>query len=368
MNISDTARVYCTSRTWLEGAALDQFKRVMNFEGILRGAAYPDLHPGRGIPVGAAFLTKDLIYPFLIGSDIGCGMSLFAADLPLRKWKTDRVIRSLGDDPETLIRKLSCRLLDQMEGSADDPACMLGTLGHGNHFAEILTLDHVEDEALWQKLNPDNARIFLLLHSGSRHYGERVWTAFAAEHADSGVPAESEDGKHYLAEHDRLVRWAHFNRKLIAKAFGSLISCEFTELANTVHNCISPAGNGCWLHRKGASEAETDRPLVIAGTRGSCSALVVPDGDPGEYLHSLAHGAGRKWTRLSTRTRMRDKYDVRTLLKTRIGSKVVCPDKNLLYEEAPDAYKNIEHVIGDLQSFGLIRVAARFKPLLNCKP
>ena len=38
------------------------------------------------------------------------------------------------------------------------------------------------------------------------------------------------------------------------------------------------------------------------------------------------------------------------------------------YEEAPDAYKNIEHVIGDLQSFGLIRVAARFKPLLNCKP
>ena len=368
MNISDCARICCSSKTWLEGEAVEQFKRVMTFEGVIRGAAYPDLHPGRGIPVGAAFLIENLIYPFLIGSDIGCGMSLFAGDLPLRKWKADRVIRSLGDDPESLIRKLACGLPEMDADPVQDPEHLLGTLGHGNHFAEFLTVEHVEDEAAFSLLDPDDPRLFLLVHSGSRHYGERVWTAFAAEHADSGVPADSEAGKQYLAEHDRLVRWAHFNRRLVAGAFARLLSCRFRELVNTAHNCIAPAGNNCWLHRKGASEAEPGRPLVIAGTRGSCSYLVLPAGDPDDYLHSLAHGSGRKWTRLSTRSRMRDKYDVRSLLKTRIGSKVVCPDKNLLYEEAPDAYKNVEHVIGDLQSAGMIRVIARLKPLLNCKP
>ena len=365
MNISDCARIYCSSKTWLEGEAVEQFKRVMTFEGVLRGAAYPDLHPGRGIPVGAAFLTEKLIYPFLIGSDIGCGMTLFGSDLPLRKWKADRMIRSLGDEPETLIRKLAC---EQPAETVSDPSHLLGTLGHGNHFAEILALDRVEDEAAFRQLDPDDRRLFLLIHSGSRHYGERIWTAFAAEHADSGVPADSVAGKNYLAEHDRLVRWAYCNRQLIAGAFGRLLSCRFREIADTVHNCITPAGNDRWLHRKGASEAEPGRPLVIAGTRGSCSYLVLPDGDPEDYLHSLAHGSGRKWTRQSTRARMRDKYEAAALLKTRIGSKVVCPDKNLLYEEAPDAYKNVEHVIADLQSAGLIRVVARLKPLLNCKP
>lgn len=368
MDISERARIYCSPRIWLEGAAVDQFKRVMNFEGILRGAAFPDLHPGRGIPVGAAFLTENLIYPVLIGSDIGCGMTLYAADLPLRKWKPDRLIRSLGDDPERKIRQTALEQLEQIPDRADDPAGMLGTLGHGNHFAEILSVDRIEDEEAWQRFFPEPRQLFLLLHSGSRHYGEQVWMEFAAEHADSGVPADSEAGRAYLEKHDRLVQWASFNRRLIARAFGRLLSCEFAEITDTVHNSITAAGPGRWLHRKGASEAHAGRPLVIAGTRGSHSYLVLPEGDPERFLYSLAHGCGRKWTRQSTRTRMRDKYDAQSLLKTKLGSRVVCPDKDLLFEETPEAYKNIEQVIGGLQELGLIRVIARFCPRLNLKP
>ena len=368
MDISERARIYCSPRIWLEGAAVDQFKRVMDFKGILRGAAFPDLHPGRGIPVGAAFLTENLIYPVLIGSDIGCGMTLYAADLPLRKWKPDRLIRSLGDDPERKIRQTALEQLEPASCRVDDPDGMLGTLGHGNHFAEILALDGIEDEEAWNRSVPEPRQVFLLLHSGSRHYGERLWTGFAAEHADSGVPADSEAGRAYLTEHDRLVQWAYFNRDQTAKAIGRMMSCELTEVCNTVHNSITAAGQGRWLHRKGAAEAHPDHPLVIAGTRGSHSFLVLPEGDPERFLSSLAHGCGRKWTRQSTRTRMRDKYDARSLLKTKLGSRVVCPDKDLLFEETPEAYKNIGQVIGDLQELGLIRVVARFRPLLNLKP
>src|SRR5437762_11142920 len=51
---------------------------------------FPDLHPGKGAPVGAAFVTEGVIFPHLIGGDIGCGMALFKTDLVRRDAKLDR--------------------------------------------------------------------------------------------------------------------------------------------------------------------------------------------------------------------------------------------------------------------------------------
>ena len=47
------SRIFCNERTWLEGPAVEQFRRVLALPGILRGAAFPDLHPGRGVPAHA---------------------------------------------------------------------------------------------------------------------------------------------------------------------------------------------------------------------------------------------------------------------------------------------------------------------------
>jgi release factor H-coupled RctB family protein len=340
----------------------------MKLEGILKGAAFPDLHPGRGIPVGAAFLSENIIYPALIGNDIGCGMTLSAADIPRKKLKLDRLIRFFGDEPKEQLQKTAAGLIASMENPPEDPLKMLGTLGHGNHFAEILTIDQVEDLKEWEMIAPGTPQIFLLIHSGSRYYGEQLWARIAAKHGSAGIAADSDDGKSYLTRHDQLLHWAEFNRYLITKAFGNIISCKFQCVANTIHNSITKTCANKWIHRKGASEAMPEKPLVIAGSRGSCSYVVKPAGIPEEYLFSLAHGSGRKWTCSSTRTRMQEKYSVKELLKTRIGSHVLCPDKELLFEEAPEAYKKVEHVIADLQQAGLIHVIARLKPLFNCKP
>ena len=43
--MNEKAHIYCGKKTWLEGPAIEQFERVMNLPGILRGAAFPDLHP-----------------------------------------------------------------------------------------------------------------------------------------------------------------------------------------------------------------------------------------------------------------------------------------------------------------------------------
>ncbi|AMB45255.1 Release factor H-coupled RctB family protein [Methylobacterium sp. AMS5] len=55
------------------------------------------------------------------------------------------------------------------------------------------------------------------------------------------------------------------------------------------------------------------------------------------------------------------------LKRNPFGGIVVCEDRNLLIEEAGDAYKAIDRVIDDLVSFGLAEVVATFRPLVTFK-
>ena len=52
--------------SWIEGEALRQLKQTANLPGMTRAVGLPDLHPGKGIPIGAAFLSKDVVYPCLL--------------------------------------------------------------------------------------------------------------------------------------------------------------------------------------------------------------------------------------------------------------------------------------------------------------
>ena len=55
------------------------------------------------------------------------------------------------------------------------------------------------------------------------------------------------------------------------------------------------------------------------------------------------------------------------LTQTPLGGRVICEQRELLYEEAPAAYKNIEDVVQDLADAGLISVIATLRPLLTYK-
>ena len=68
--------------TWIDGRAEEQLEQVAGWPGMKAVAGFPDLHPGRFGPVGAAFLA-DRIWPQLVGPDIGCGMALFFKVQPL---------------------------------------------------------------------------------------------------------------------------------------------------------------------------------------------------------------------------------------------------------------------------------------------
>ncbi len=120
------------------------------------------------------------------------------------------------------------------------------------------------------------------------------------------------------------------------------------------------------LHRKGA--APSDRgPVVIPGSRGTLSYLVQTSGESASSLDSLAHGAGRKWKRGEARARLNARQRPENLQKTALGGQVICEDKDLLYDEAPEAYKGIDRVVADLVDAGLCRIIATLRPVLTYK-
>src|SRR5260370_25550154 len=74
-------RLFASAQSWIEGEAVRQLYATAKLDGVHRAVGFPDLHPGKGTPVGAAFGTEGVIYPLLIGGDIGSRMGLFRAGL-----------------------------------------------------------------------------------------------------------------------------------------------------------------------------------------------------------------------------------------------------------------------------------------------
>lgn len=360
-------RVIASPTSWIEGEALRQLERTAQLPGMEVAVGLPDLHPGKGHPIGAAFASRGRIYPFLVGSDIGCGMALFATDLLARKAKRDRWVSRLDDLDEGWDGDVASHLASfGVESDGNEPS--MGTIGGGNHFAELQVIDRVHDEQKLSALGLDASKLVLLVHSGSRGLGESILRAHIEKHGDAGLDVPSDEAAAYLARHDRAVRWAEANRWLIAARFAAAIGAEPTRCLDVCHNLVSPIEHGgtCHLHRKGA--APSDRGLVvIPGSRGHLSYLVEPVGGGAESGWSLAHGAGRKWTRADAVARLKGRVSPDQLRRTSLGSEVICEDRALLFEEAPEAYKEIERVVGDLVEAGLARVVAELKPLITYK-
>lgn len=361
-------RLFASARSWIEGEAVRQLYVTAELEGMRQAFGYPDLHPGMGAPVGSAFVTENVIYPHLIGGDIGCGMALFKLDLLLRDAKPDAWAGAYFHLEHPWDEFVDGFLAEHdLESSEFDSA--LGTIGGGNHFAEVQAVQEVLKPREFSRFGLSRQQLVMLVHSGSRGVGGAALRDYTNQHFNDGVEVGSFAAREYLRAHDEAVRWAKANRELIARRFAEKLGTEAECLWDGCHNSITAKdhdGGTVWIHRRGAVEAEGGL-VVIPGSRGSLSYLVKLIGDGESHGWSLAHGAGRKWGRSEARLRMRERFSVAELAQTGIGSRVICEERDLLYEEAPAAYKNIEAVVQDLVDAGLVSVIATFRPLLTYK-
>ncbi|MFX4300341.1 RNA ligase RtcB family protein [Pseudosulfitobacter pseudonitzschiae] len=339
---------YFTANAWIDGRATEQLSTTARLPGMDRVAGYPDLHPGRYGPVGAAFLA-DRIYPQLIGNDIGCGMSLFALDLPARKLSISKAARRL--------RGLEGPWSEAPDVRGDG----FGSIGGGNHFCEVQAIDAASDQA--RILGLERGGLCLLVHSGSRGLGEAV---FRSVIGTPSLDPDSDAGLNYVREHDLAVEWASANRAAIACRAARALNTDLRLVSDAPHNILTREG-GLWLHRKGAAIADAG-PVPLAGSRDSFSYLLAPTGSVQSPFKSLAHGAGRKHDRSSMHGRIRKvQSELMALTRTGFGGLVLCEDPDLLIEEAGSAYKSARSVADDLEKLGLSETIATLKPLITYK-
>ncbi|WP_433929299.1 RtcB family protein [Sorangium cellulosum] len=397
------ARVIARDDVWLEGNAVQQFARVAALPGCVRAVGMPDLHAGRGIPVGAAFAFADRVVPQLIGGDAGCGVRLVATSIgrvaadvlerrareameddPLagcdpaevfdRVWRRGaRGLAEVDGAPEALARLAAAEPEDGLRPSGD-PApyragyeAALGSVGGGNHFVEIARVGALRDPASAAAVGLPAGDLVVLAHSGSRGLGGALGERWG------GAVLEGDAAEPYLGELAGACRFAQANRLLLAyrmlRALGATRASKIAGGFDITHNDVAReavGGEPAWVHRKGAAPARGDDLTIVLGSRGTPS-WVMRSRDAEAGLRSVAHGAGRKMGRGEAREKIAARYRRRELARTELGGRVVCDDPALLLEEHPDAYKPIEPVIESLVEAGLATVVAPLVPVLTVK-
>ncbi|KAJ3271104.1 hypothetical protein HDV01_007041 [Terramyces sp. JEL0728] len=345
-------RVIC-DRAGVEDLALKQLEAVSKLPGLNYAVGMPDLHAGNQYPIGAVFSFNEYIYPELIGGDIGCGMALHrfraSKNIIARPQKVaDSIVTMEGDWKGNLKPWMDQH---QLTNTSFDKS--LGTIGRGNHFAEIQLIHEIYDPELCDLHRIDKESAYLLVHSGSRGLGKEILEKHIETNGRGvGLKVDSMAAQEYLKQHNEALRWAKCNRDIISqRIFESLNVTESDKILDIWHNNISEIKNEGheYLHRKGAAPSNVPA-IVIPGSRGTLSYVVVPIGDQKLNGYSVAHGAGRE---ISRQKALALNQSFKKSVVNEYGGVVICEDKDLFYEEAPNAYKNIDNVVRDLQEQGI---------------
>lgn len=392
-------------RMWLDPAeteaqALGQLRNCANLPWTHGVAVMPDCHVGYGATVGSVIAMREAVSPGAVGVDLGCGMSavpvdLAARDLPgsltrvraqiERDLPVGRGLHQHGADLRRLgldttydwgafwarfaaldaVDKATWTDSDKLRDRAHQ---QLGTLGSGNHFTEVC-LDASD-------------RVWLMLHSGSRHIGKTLADVHmaAAKELPHNQDLPDRDLAVFLAGTPEMdayrtdlywaQEYARLNRRVmlelvkaaLAKALGRELT--FGEEISCHHNYVSEEtydGVDLVVTRKGAISTEGGRRGIIPGSMGTGSYIVRgKEGAASDAAYrSASHGAGRRMSR----TAARKLFTVADLQAQTEG--VECRKDAGVVDEIPGAYKDLDQVIRAQSD--LVEVEARLRTVLCVK-
>jgi len=283
----------------------------------------------------------------------------------------------------------------------------LGTLGGGNHFCEIQYVEKVFDTKLADRFGVRENQIVIMLHSGSRGFGHQVAGDYMREAkkltADVSpardlcyLPLDNKKGRDYIKAMHCAANFAFANRQVMTIMIRKNVRYYYKDIALSIiydvtHNMAKKEvynGKQYWVHRKGATRAfpkermqgtqfaDVGQPVLIPGSMGSSSYLLIGTESAAVTFFSVNHGAGRVMSRSAATGRYR-KRGGRPLREAAIsdeefresmeGIKLITANRSLVKEEAPQAYKDIDEVVNIVAEAGLARPVARMKPLAVMK-
>jgi tRNA-splicing ligase RtcB len=346
-------------------------------------ALMPDAHIGMGATVGSVIPTRDAIIPSAVGVDIGCGMiasetDLSASDLPsldrLMPLIEQAVPAGVGQGharesraAETWLRTHQPRSV-LTGGQGKTALVQFGTLGSGNHFAEVC-LD-------------ERDRVWLVLHSGSRGIGNQLAQGHIKQAKRLALDLQllledpdlayfvqgTPEFDHYIADMLWAQDYARANRDQMMRAFeqtffGFVGAGNEVQRINCHHNFTQREVHGnqeLWITRKGAIKADVGDWGVIPGSMGTRSYIVEGKGNPESWM-SCSHGAGRRMSRSAAKKQ----FTEADLDKAMEGVVWLKGRGMSLVDEIPQSYKDIDAVMADQDD--LVTVKHTLHQILNFK-
>jgi tRNA-splicing ligase RtcB (3'-phosphate/5'-hydroxy nucleic acid ligase) len=441
---------------------IDQAVNVTFLPGIKRHAiVLPDGHEGYGFPIGGVAATdfeNGVISPGGVGYDINCGVRLIRTNLSEKqvRSKLKELVRELfrsvpsglgntgalnlsnqqldgvlsdgvrwaisngygiSSDLEFCEENGTMKHSDPSKVSAEAKsrgAKSLGTLGSGNHFLEVELVNRIIDQNAARAFGiPDENRVCVLMHTGSRGLGHQVcsdylkiidvgaskWKIDLPDRELACAPAGSREAENYRLAMGSALNYAWTNRQLIThrvrKAFERIFGMSESDLGmrlvyDVAHNICKveehfvdednlTKRSKVFVHRKGATRAfargsdvipqeyrSVGQPVLIPGSMGTASWVLLGQEKSLEVsFGSTAHGAGRMMSRAAA-TRKYPYDSIRRDLESK-GIALESASKRGVAEEAPGAYKDVDVVAEVSDKVGIATKVVRLTPMAVVK-
>ncbi|REK74286.1 RtcB family protein [Paenibacillus paeoniae] len=419
----------------------------------------PDAHVGVGTCIGTTAVwgaENGYVSPSIVGSDIGCGMRVHVTNMQAEDLKDVRLRRKLVKAIEKLIpveshargyfsdirlehvlrkglhglpgkyvpdsytpRKATSLTHVESSGFRFNEDVLdrlpehvwhrshrqLGTLGGGNHFVEIQSIQlHEDNYDVAQQWGLKDGQVIVMIHSGSRAWGGAVNQYCSSEVAKTMrqlghgtadpklqfAPIGSAAGDTYINLMYSALNFAIVNRHLLAyavrEAFRDTIGSgvELRTLYDLMHNyaCGEEEGEDSYfIHRKGATRAlpgghpgnpapylTTGHPALIPGSMGTASYLMVGAAGGADNYYSICHGAGRIRSRNATK-QLVSVDEFAASMRVGCEDEIVVNHRALesILDESPQAYKDVDQIIESVVGAGLATVVAKCSPLATVK-
>ena len=378
-------KLWMPNDTLPEESCMEQAYHLANLPFLYKWVSLmPDTHTGMGMPIGGVIASDQVVIPNAVGVDIGCGMGFVSTNISADDVKNIQTPNGsliqgiIGDILRNIPvgfnhhkqRQASVCLdiaLQQPELYAENATLcseieagyfQIGTLGGGNHFIELQ-----ED---------DEGFVGIMLHSGSRHFGNEICSFFnrrakelnekwhssiPVEYRLAFLPLDTREGQQYLNWMNLALDFAYENRSQMLAAvkvifekhitkhtglpviYGDEINCHHNYAALEHHY-----GKNVLVHRKGATRAREGEIALIPGAMGSYSYVVQGKGNP-ESFCSSSHGAGRRYSRTGAMQAFSCEQVMADLKEQ--GVVLGKHNKKDVAEESRFAYKDIDEVMAN---------------------
>ncbi len=285
-------------------------------------------------------------------------------------------------------------------------AGQLGTLGSGNHFMEIETVDSIFDQEAAKAMGITRKdQILVLVHTGSRGFGHQVCSDYLRvmevlmprvgihlpDRELAAGPVKAKETEDYLGAMACAANFAWVNRQMIThwvrQAFEKVFKADAEKLDmqliyDVAHNIVKleehdvdGSRRKVYVHRKGATRAfppgsphipeeyrNIGQPVLIPGSMGTASWVLKGTKKAMEAsFGTAAHGAGR----FMSRSAAKREYGYEELLSSlqRRGILVRAASRETVTEEAPGAYKDVDSVVEVTHAVGLAEKVVRLTPI-----